>query len=364
MKQPKRILHFQGRMGKGGAETFMMNAFREIDRSQYVFDFVIYEDYKDVTPYHKEIKQLGGKIFVVPNPNKNIAKYIKAVKALLSDHKYEVVHNEIFFGGGINLWLASKSGVPQRIAHSHATTDGKGNKFPYGVVRPFLNRLMMTHATDFLACSNEAGTGLFGTEQPFVFVPNGIDLEQYRNVPKSKAAIREAIGLPEDALVVGHIGRFEEQKNHRLLMRIMEQLLQQYPNSFLLSVGTGSLEKEVRELAAKLGISEKVLFLGERNDIPELMKAMDVFVMPSLYEGLPMVAIEAQAAELKLVLSNEISPDTVLSENVQFVDLDADLSTWVEAIAATPFENNPLPKLSFYDRKNTAAMLEEIYRGK
>lgn len=361
MKEPKRILHFQGRMGKGGAETFMMNAFREIDRKKYMFDFLIYEDYQDVTPYHEEIEALGGHIYVVPNPNKNIFKYLSAVNKLLKEHHFDVVHNEIFFGGGLNLWLAKKAGIKQRIAHSHATTDGKGNRFPYGLVRGFLQNVLLNNATDYLACSNEAGIGLFGENQPFKFIPNGIDLDQYRNVKKSKELIKKELGLPEDAFIVGHVGRFEEQKNHRFLMEIMAEVIEQHPNSYLLSVGTGSLFAEIKELAETLKISDHVTFLGERNDIPELMQAMDVFLMPSLYEGLPMVAIEAQAANLKLVLSEEISPDTVLSENVLFVSLSDRLETWAKTVLKRPYGNVPLPSLTFYDRKNTAMMLEEIY---
>lgn len=361
MEKAKRVLHFQGRMGKGGAETFMMNAFREIDRSKYIFDFVIYEEYENVRPYHDEINQLGGNIYVVPNPNKNIVLYIKKVKELLNTHHFDIVHNEIYFGGGINLWLAKQAGISKRIAHSHATTDGKGNKFPYNIVRPIFNKLMLKHGTDFLACSNEAGIGLFGDKQPFVFVPNGIDLAQYREVPISKKTIRDNLSLSEDAFVVGHIGRFEEQKNHRLLLQIVKELINEKPNSYLISVGTGTLEKEIQTLAKTLNIESNVLFLGERDDIPELMKAMDVFLMPSLYEGLPMVAVEAQAANLKLVLSKKISPDTMLSENVHFISLDASIEEWVKAIIETPLINKPLPSLEFYDRKNTARMLEKIY---
>lgn len=361
MQKPKRVLHFQGRMGKGGAETFMMNAFREIDRTQYIFDFVIYEDYQEVRPYHEEIKDLGGEIYVVPNPNRNMIRYVKEVKKLFHQHHFDIVHNEIFFGGGINLWLAKKAGISQRIAHSHATTDGKGNRMPYRAIRPVFQKMMMENATDFLACSHEAGIGLFGETQPFIVVPNGIDLSHYQNIPQSKIELRKRLSLPADSFVIGHIGRFEEQKNHRFLLNIMERIVRDYPDTYLLSVGTGSLEEEIHRLADQMGISEQVLFLGEREDIAELMKVMDAFVLPSLYEGLPMVAIEAQAANVKLVLSTEVSPDTVLSENVHFISLKDSLEQWESVIMSPPLGNNPLPKLAFFDRKNTAKMLEEIY---
>lgn len=361
MNKPKRILHFQGRMGKGGAETFMMNAFREINRKEYVFDFVIYEDFQDVQPYHEEIKELGGHIYVVPNPNKNIIRYIREVKKLFQTHHFDIVHNEIFFGGGINLWLAKQANISQRIAHSHATTDGKGNQIPYGLIRPVFHKMLMNNATDFLACSHEAGIGLFGDTQPFITVPNGIDLNQYRFIPETKEKLHEELSLPADSFVIGHIGRFEEQKNHRFLMKIMKELIKTHPNTYLLSIGTGSLEEEIHQLADQLDIKEHILFLEERNDIPELMKMMDVFLLPSLYEGLPMVAVEAQAANIKVVLSNEVSRDTILSKNIHFISLEDSLTEWEEVIFKLPLGNEPLPKLEEFDRKNTAMMLEEIY---
>lgn len=361
MTQPKRVLHFQGRMGKGGAETFMMNAYRNIDRSKYQFDFVIYEEFADVRPYHDEITALGGKIFVVPNPNKQPLRYIKTVSKLLQENQVDIVHNEIFFGGGLNLWLAAKAGVKKRIAHSHATSDGKGNRFPYSIVRPIFNNLMMKYATDFLGCSEEAGIGLFGKEQPFVMIPNGINLDRYRNVAVTKEEMHAQLGIPADAFVIGHIGRFEEQKNHRLLLKIVQHILKRHPNTYLLSVGAGSLEEEIHGLAKELGISDHVLFLGEREDIAELLKAMDVFLLPSLYEGLPIVAVEAQAANVKLVLSTEVSEDTVLSENVRFVPLDAELDRWEAEVMGEPHGNRPKPEMEAFDMLKTAKALEKIY---
>lgn len=361
MKRPLRVLHFQGRMGKGGAETFMMNAYRNIDRSKIQFDFLIYDDFKDVTPYHQEIKALGGNIYIVPNPNKHIVSYIRTVKKLLKDKNIDIVHSEIFFGGGINLWIAKKVGIKKRIVHSHATSDGKGNRFPLPIVRKLFHHLIKNNATDYLACSNEAGIGLFGTNQPFIFVPNGIDLGKYRTVPESKEQLKKALAIPEDAFVVGNIGRFEEQKNHVFLLDIFEEVVKKTPNSHLVLIGTGSLLEAIKNKVENKSYSEKVSFLGERNDIPELLKTMDVFLLPSLYEGLPIVAVEAQAANLKLVLSEEVSKETQLSENVQFVSLNKGSEEWAKIVLAQPFGNTPKLELEMYDMKKTANQLEKIY---
>lgn len=361
MKQPLRVLHFQGRMGKGGAETFMMNAYRNIDRTKIQFDFLIYDNFEDVKPYNKEIHELGGKIYSVPNPNKNILAYIQAVKKLLKEKHFDIVHNEIFFGGGLNLFLAKQAGISKRVAHSHATTDGKGNNFAINTIRKTFQRMLLKNATDYLACSYEAGIGLYGENQPFIFVPNGIDLESYQNISQSKEEIRSELAIPQNALVIGNIGRFEEQKNHDFLIDIFGKVVEKRSNSHLILIGEGSLEEKIKEKVINLGLQSKVSFLGLRDDIPQLLKSMDVFLMPSLYEGLPISAVEAQAASLKIVLSTEVSKETVLSENVHFVSLEETPEKWADKVLEEPFENNPNEDLFLYDMKKTSKQIEKIY---
>lgn len=361
MKQSLRVLHFQGRMGKGGAETFMMNAYRNIDRTKIQFDFLIYEDFEDVKPYNKEIHDLGGKIYSVPNPNKNILAYIQAVKKLLKEKHFDIVHNEIFFGGGLNLLLAKQAGISKRIAHSHATTDGKGNNIAIKTIRKTFQRMLLKNATDYLACSYEAGIGLYGEDQPFIFVPNGIDLESYESIPQSKEEIRNGLNISENAMVIGNIGRFEEQKNHEFLIDIFGKVVEKKTDSHLILIGEGSLEEKIKDKVLKLGLQSKVSFLGLRDDIPQLLKSMDVFLMPSLYEGLPISAVEAQAAGLKIVLSTEVSKETALSENIHFVSLKNVSESWAEIILSEPFGNNSINEMKLYDMKKTSKQIEKIY---
>ena len=361
MNKPLRVLHFQGRMGKGGAETFMMNAYRNIDRSKFQFDFLIYNDFIDVKPYNLEIHELGGHIYAVPNPKKNIFGYIKGVNALLKEKQFDIVHNEVFFGGGLNLLLAKRAGIEKRIIHSHATKDGKKRNLFLTIARKFFDQLMKVNATDYLACSTEAGIGLYGENQPFIFVPNGIDIDMYRNVPVKKEFIRESLNIPKEAFVVGNIGRFEEQKNHFFLIDIFEEIVQKNSNSFLILIGEGSLRNKIEEKVLSKKLQKKVLFLGIRDDIPNLLTAMDAFVMPSLYEGLPISAVEAQAANIKLILSTEVSSETKLSKNVHFIKLEESAEKWAEIILKKPYGNDPLPELSQYDMKYTAMLLDKIY---
>lgn len=360
MNQPVRVLHFQGRMGKGGAETFMMNTYRNIDRSKIQFDFLIYNDFKDVTPYNKEILELGGRIFSVPNPKKNMVGYLVSVRKLLKENKFNIVHNEVFFGGGLNLWLSYKAGIKKRIAHSHATTDGKSS-IAMKLIRKVLDSLMFKYATDYLACSVEAGKGLFGKNHPFLFVPNGIDLNYFQNITESKGLSKKKIGLPEDAFVTGNIGRLEEQKNHRFLISIFEEVYKTNKNSHLILIGEGSLENEIKDIVRQKKLDQVVHFLGVRDDIPTILNAMEVFLMPSLYEGLPISAVEAQAAGVKLVLSTEVSEETALSENVQFVPLALSAEEWAIRILERPYGNKLLPEMEMYDMRNTAQIMEKVY---
>ncbi|WP_181265245.1 glycosyltransferase family 1 protein, partial [Enterococcus mundtii] len=346
--------------GLGGAESFMMNLYRKIDRSKYQFDFLIYDDFTNVTDYHEEIKQLGGRIFVVANPKKNIIKYLFQVNRLLKKESFDVAHNEVYFGGGINLWLAKKNGIKHRIAHSHATEDGKSQNIIMNILRFFLTHLLLNNATEFLAVSQEAGQSLF-REHPFKIIHNGIDMQMYKKNNEVEKAKRSELSIPDGAFIVGNIGRLEKQKNQIYLLDVFSEIIKIKSNSYLLIVGEGSLRLELENKINELGISDKVTLLGERNDIPELLSIIDVFVMTSLYEGLPMVGLEAQAAEIKLVLAETISKDTKLTNNVIFLPLKATKKEWAKQILLEPYTNEITPDLEQYDVSYTAKQMEAIY---
>ncbi|MGM0302302.1 hypothetical protein IGI66_001920 [Enterococcus sp. AZ048] len=356
----KRVLHFQGRMGLGGAESFMMNLYRRIDRDKFQFDFLIYDDFEEVQNYHDEIKQLGGRIFVVTNPKRNIIKYLIQVNRLLKKENFDIAHNEVFFGGGINLWLAKKNIIKQRIAHSHATEDGKSQNFLMNILRRFLSYLLLSNATDFLAVSKEAGESLF-KRHPFELIHNGIDLNIYENDSSKREEKRSDLGISLNSFVIGNIGRLERQKNQEYLLDIFSLILKRYPDSYLLIIGEGSLRRELEKKIYAMKIENRVKLLGERKDIPDLLKTMDVFVMTSLYEGLPMVGLEAQAAGLKLVLADTISKDTKVTKNVCFVSLEKNIEQWVDNIIEPPFMNEMTVELQNYDVSYTTKQMEKIY---
>lgn len=356
----KQVIHFQGRMGKGGAESFMMNLYREIDRSEFQFNFLIYKDFEEIKDHHQEIEKLGGRVFVVTNPKKNLLKYIWEVSQLLKLERFDIAHNQVYFGGGINLYLAKKYGIKKRVAHSHATSDGKGKNIIMNILRKYLHFLLMTTATDFVAVSQEAGISLFW-EQPFEIVHNGIDLKVYAPNSFERERLRKELGFSSEEIILGNIGRLELQKNQQFLLQIVAEMKKQSKKMKLLLLGDGSLKKELLHQIKTENLENEVIYLGERTDIPKLMNAMDVFVMTSLYEGLPMVGVEAQANQKKLVLSDTISSDTKLTPNVNFVSLEAPIQVWIDEIIKKPYSNELTEELKQFDVSYTAKQMIRIY---
>ncbi len=358
MKQ-SRVLHIQGRMGLGGAETFLMNSYRNIDRSKYQFHFVVYEDYGDVDVYFDEIEKLGGKVHITANPNNNLFKFQKDLKKIIKEDKIDIVHNQVFFGGGLNLRTAKKGGVPIAINHSHATGSGK-NPIKKSL-EPFFRFLNKKYSDFNFACSTEAGLALYG-DQDFEIIFNGIDLSTYEN---AKSLDRLSFGIPENSLIVGAIGRLENQKNYPFMIEVARNLIEKNNNIYFLIIGEGSKQDEIQEQINKYGIGNNVKLIGTRRDIPEFLKMIDVFLMTSHYEGLPIVAVEAQASGAYLILSDRISKEVSLSDFVEFLSIDnEDYSAWSDRILAKKAARSSYirtSKLQEYDMEHTAKQLEKVY---
>jgi len=317
-----------GKMMSGGVESVVMNYYRHIDRTKVQFDYIIDED-STIVPY-EEIESLGGRIYKIPPYQKPVA-YHKALVKLLRKNNYRVVHSHITTLSIFSLFAAKRAGVPVRIAHSHSTA-GKGetarNILKY-MLRPF-SRVFPTH---YCACSEYAGRWLFGDKLyncgNVVLVRNAIDLSKFKFDPQARENVRAELKV-KDKLVVGHVGRFMKQKNHSFLIDIFQQLQTLESNSVLLLVGEGELEQEIREKIAGLGLSECVHFLGVRNDVHNLLQAMDVFLLPSLYEGLPVVSVEAQASGLKMIASDTVTKEAKITPDFVFMSLAQPPVAWAQ----------------------------------
>lgn len=358
----KRILHFQGRMGLGGAESFMMNLYRQIDRSKYQFDFLIYDDFENVTDYYEEVKKLGGRFFVVTNPKKNLLKYLIEVNRLLKKESFDIAHNEVYFGGGINLWLAKRNGIKKRIAHSHSVEDGKGNSILLRCLRKYLAWLLLRTATDYLAVSEKAGKSLFHNA-PFKVVHNGIDLSLYRTNQELVNETKRELDLNNSSIIIGTVGRLEKEKNHFFLVDVFSVINKLDKNAKLLIIGEGTLRGKLESYIDEKGLSGVIFLLGNRRDIPDLLGVLDVFVMTSYYEGLPMSALEAQASGKKLILSNGVSKETKLTPNVSFISLDTPKTEWAHKILEKPFGNEMTKELNSYSVDYTLQQMMKIYES-
>ena len=361
MKKEKPIVVAQimGKWFGGGVEAVIMNYYRNIDRSKVQFDFICDEDSTNI-PYD-EIKKLGGRVIICP-PYQKIFEYERFLIDLFKKNNYKIVHSNINALSIFPLRAAKKAGVPIRIAHSHSTTNKKEWKknLMKQVLRPFSKK----YATDYFACSELAGRWLFGDktfEQGKVtIINNAIDLDKFKYDEKVRKEKRKELNINDDTLVVGHIGRFVAQKNHTFLIDIFSELHKKEKNSILLLIGQGPLMNEIQEKVEALGISDSVKFLGQRDDANELYNIMDLFLFPSLYEGLGMVLIEAQANGLPCITSTEVPKIADISNNVQFCDLNDSIDIWLKNYDTNRFK---FMRNCIYNIKKEVEKLEKYYLG-
>lgn len=325
--QPIRILQVVTYMGRGGLETMLMNYYRHIDRTRVQFDFLVHR--AERADYDDEIEALGGVIYRLPRLVPWSESYLAALNGFFAAHpEYRVVHVHQDCLSSVILKAAEKNGVPVRIAHSHTANQDKNLKYP---VKLWYRRSIPRYATALFACGKDAGDWMF-RGAPYQIVNNAIDAAAYTYDPAKREAVRRQLGLT-DELAVGHVGRFSPQKNHAFLLDIFAALCKKQPKAVLLLVGGGDEMPKMRQKAQTLGIAERVRFLDVRSDVAELMQAMDVFAFPSLYEGLPVTMVEAQASGLPCLISNGVSAECILTDGlVDILPLSESAEVWAEKL--------------------------------
>lgn len=360
MQKPIRVLQVVPNMQAGGIETLIMNLYRNVDRSKIQFDFLVH--YKGKFFYDDEIHKLGGKIYHLSvRDDNNIFKYLSDLNNFFKNHtEYKAVHGHMVSTAFFYLYFAKKYGVKLRIVHSHNTSTNDGMK---GWTKAKLARLAPIFANQYFACGRDAGKYLYGSKRFQVF-NNGIDLNKFKYNSEIREKYRKELGL-QNKFVVGHIGRFNKQKNHRFLIQIFNELQKIQPNAILLLVGDGELKNSIEEYVNKLGLKDKVKFLGLRKDTFNLYQAMDVFLLPSLFEGFPVVAVEAQDAGLPIFTSTNVTKDVEITPLVSFESLNESPKKW-----AVDIKNKVYPKrkdysselsLVDYDIKKEAEKLTKFY---
>lgn len=330
-EEPIRIAQIVGKWLGGGVEAVVMNYYRHLDHDKIQFDFICDDDSTNI-PYD-EIEKLGGKVILIP-PYQKVFKYQKELRRVLRDGKYKIVHSHINTLSVFPLYAAKKVGVPVRIAHSHSTTNKKEWKknLLKQVLRPFSKK----YATNYMCCSELAGRWLFGDktydEGKVYLLNNAIDLDKFKYDKKIRDKKRKELGIKEDTIVIGHIGRFVAQKNHTFLIDIFNQFHKKEKNSILLLAGQGPLQEEIKNKVRELGLNDSVRFLGQRNDANELYQVFDVFLLPSLYEGLLVVGVEAQASGLLCFFSDDMTKETKVLDSTVFMSLSNADDEWATSI--------------------------------
>lgn len=363
-----RVLHVIGIMNRGGAETLIMNLYRNIDRNRIQFDFVVNSEADGV--YDREIVELGGRIYHCPHyVGTNHFVYIRWWRNFFSEHKdvYDIVHGHLGSTAAIYLKEAKKQGI-YTVAHCHNTYSEFSFRQWLYQIYSYRTRFIADY---FLACSVQAGTDRYGEaitrSSRYKVFKNAIDTAVFSYDSKVRMDVRSQFGIEEDQLLVGHVGRFMTQKNHTFLLDIFKQILQKCPGSRLLLIGDGDLRMDMEKKAESLGIKDEVIFAGIRSDVDRLMQAMDVMLFPSLFEGLPLTLVEAQTSGLPCVITDTIPKDVILCEDlIESVSLQEASYVWAEKVISFAqdhcrCDHSERVRAKGFDIRENAKWLEEFY---
>lgn len=324
---PIRVLQVVTHMERGGLESTLMNYYRHIDRERVQFDFLVHR--QERAAFDDEIESLGGKLYRLPRLVPWSEGYLAALNHFFDEHpEYKIVHVHQDCLSSVILRAAAQHNIPVRIAHSHSANQDKNLKYP---IKLWYKRSIPKYTTNLFACGKDAGDWMFGGTS-YQVINNAIDVTAYAYNLAKRQEVRRQLSL-ENKLTIGHVGRFNQPKNHPFLLDIFAALLKKEPNAVLLLVGGGEDMPKIQAKAHALGIAEHVRFLGVRSDVADLMQAMDVFVFPSLYEGLPVTMVEAQAAGLPCLISDKVPSECILTDGmVDILPLSANPETWADNI--------------------------------
>lgn len=333
MTEPIRILHcVPGTMECGGIENFIMNLYRNIDKTKVQFDFLVHGNGKNY--YKEEIEKLGGKIYKVPF-TKQYKSYYKQVTSFFRENgkKYNTIHIHCMYAMSyFDAKVAKKFGINNIIIHSHSSNT---EIIKRKIAQILLKNKVSKIAKYRLACSEEAAKWMFSNKiiknKQYEIIKNAIDLDKYKFKVETREKIRKELNL-QDKLVIGHIGRLSRVKNHGFLLEILKEICEKKEETRLLLVGDGECKEEIIEKAKKLQIIDKVIFLGNIDNVNEILQAMDFFVFPSLYEGFPLAVIESQATGLPCFVSDVVTKDIAITDLVTFVSLKEGPKTWSNII--------------------------------
>ncbi|MFC2159675.1 glycosyltransferase family 1 protein [Actinomycetota bacterium] len=368
-----RILRIVAIMNRGGIETQIMNMYRKLNRNRFQFDFLVTRDERGV--FDDEIEKLGGRIYRVPSVREvGLFKFIKNINRFFKEHReYKIVHSHMNTWSGLFLNIAKKHNVSVRIAQSHITQLGVRNLSLKGLIENILKKFMKifikTGATHFWAVGKEAGEWLYGKKiahSKMKIIPNSKDLNAYKFDSEARGLLRKDLGIPKNAFVVGHVGRFYPVKNHLFLIELFSDMRNYEQECFLCLVGDGPLRSDIEKEITEKNLKGNVLVLGLRNDVNKLMSVFDVLVLPSKFEGMPNVVVEAQAAALPCVVSDSVTKEVDMGMGiVEFLSLKEKKKEWSNIVfskrIADRFLDTTKIKDKGYDLDSLIQRLQDFY---
>ena len=346
----KKVLVFGMTENPGGIESVIMNYYRKINRDKVQFDFLSNSSF---IAYEDEIKSLGGKVYFITPRKKNFLKFKLELNSFMCEHakEYEAIWVNICMLSNIDYLVAAKKyGIPKRIIHCHNSAND-GGKLKY-CVHQYNKKRLAKYATHFWSCSESASSWFFDEkilhEPTYKVITNAIDVKKYSRDENTRKEYRKKFGV-EDKIVIGHVGRFHFQKNHHLLIKVFKCLSERESRYHLLMIGQGDLEQEIKEIVHKEKLDSRVTFLGARNDVDKIYQAMDLFLLPSQFEGLGIVALEAQAALLPCVLSDGVPDIVKVNDNVMFVSLKETPEYWACVVEKMLQETQSINKMVVFE---------------
>ena len=359
----KRVLQIVNKMGYGGIETFLMNMYRNIDKNEIQFDFAVAT--KEKGEFNDEIRQLGGNIYYYTPRRKGLRAYRKSWNSIFKDKEqdyYSAVHMHVSsLTSIVPLQLAKKYHIKKIYVHAH-------NTYQAGTLHNILNKLNQKRidsiVTEKFACSKEAGMYVYGKNAKFTVIHNGIDTNKFSFNEEVRQRVRKQLALDEENIAFVNVGRFVYQKNHEFLIDIFKEIWKQNKQARLFLIGKGELEDSIKEKVKENHLEDYVIFMGLRDDIYNLLQAMDAFVLPSHHEGLPVVGIEAQAAGLKMFVSDTISKDLQITQLVKFLSLDLTAKQWADRILQADLKKKDMYEEiveAGYDMKQISKRMKDYY---
>lgn len=358
-----RVLQVIGGMNRGGAETFLMNVLRNINKNKFELFFLCYGD--GGFDYEEEIRSLGGKIVRIPDvKDLGVRKHIQHLKKVIDKYDIDVVHAHTYYNSVFSIFAARLSGVRLRIVHSHNTKSEPSPSLVKKIYFFVSKAGIELFANKFVACGEDAGKALYMPWRKFQVIYNGIDIQSFAYYGKNRSDVRNELGISQKATVLLHIGRFEEVKNHDYLIDIFAEYHKRDTSSKLVLVGVGPLKKTIEEKVEKLNLSDSVKFLGLRSDTTRIYGAADMLIFPSLFEGLPVVLVEAQANGIRCLVSDTIDKNIALTKCIEFYSLSKDAKAWAQRVSRTDFNRADVTqdlKGGVYDMSANIENIEKVY---